>query len=122
MVTKYQISNYEFGKTVERINGTTILSAKVAIPKLMTNMSMGLYNTKKVINQNLFINASDCRLKTPATVTCRGYCTLEKYSTEVINMSNKAVTGSTTYIPVGTKIMVEVLFEDTLNMHIIGKE
>lgn len=124
MVSKYQISNYEVAVTVEDIYGSTINKAKVAISKFMANMKTGNYETKKPINRNLFINASDCAIKPSAVINTRGYCTLEKYSTEVINLANKTSEDSNgnIYIPKGTKLLVEVLYEDKLNMHITGKE
>lgn len=125
MVDAYQINNYEYGKTVEnKIKGSTIRVAKLAIPKFMTSMEMGLYDTKVAVNGNVFVNAPECAVSTPVLINCRGYCTIEKYSTEVINLSNKAKKDKSggTYIPKGTKIMVEILYEDVLNMHIIGKD
>jgi hypothetical protein len=125
MVSEYKISNYEFGKIAdERIGGTTISKAKVIIPKLMTNMTTGLYEKKMVVNRNLFANAPDCKISVPATIQCQGYYTVEKYSTEIINLSNKAIKDGSgrTYIPKNTPVMLEVLYEDLLNIHLIGKE
>lgn len=124
MISEYKVSNYEYGKTVEeKIYGSTLVRAKVVIPKLMTNMNTGLYESKMVINKNLFINAPDCKITTPSTIKCKGYCTVEKYSNEVINMDSKTKTdGNGVYIPKDTPIMIEVLYEDLLNMHIVAKE
>lgn len=122
---KYEVSNYEFGKTLnKKIMGTTILRAKIGIPKLMTNMTMSEFDSKKNINKNLFINAPDCKISVPNTITTRGYCTIEKYKTEVINFSNKVKIddNGNKYIDKGTPVMIEVLYNDVLNMHITGKE
>lgn len=124
LVDNYQVSNYEFGRTLdEKIRGTSIVKAKVGIPKLMTNMTISSTDSKKLINKNLFVNASDCKIDVPNTITTRGYCTVEKYKTEVINFSNKAMEDELgKYIPKNTPVMIEVLYNDVLNMHIIGKE
>ena len=123
MTTSYEISNYEYGISLEDIKGTTTNMAKVVIPKYMTNMKTGLKQSKEIINKNLFVNASDCKIKVPTTIKTQGYITVSKYPNELLDFSNKVILDEkgNPYIPKDSTFIIEVLYEDVANMHLTGK-
>ena len=123
MTTSYEVSNYEYGISLEDIKGTTTTSIKAVIPKYMTNMKTGLKQSKEIINKNLFVNAADCKIKTPTTIKSQGYYTVWKYPNEILDFSNKVMLddNGNPYIPKDSTFIIEVLYEDVVNMHLTGK-
>ena len=123
MIQQYSVNNYEYGILVEPIDGDKLIEAKVGIKKLMPMMTINDKHKKEYINKNLFVNASDCKISVSNTIELQNYITLSKYvSDDPIPMKDKTVTeNGKKYIPSGEPIMIEVLYGDVKNMHLIRK-
>ena len=118
MYENYKVSNYEYCKNVEPIVGPGISKMKVEIPKYMTNMETGNWERTVSIKETMFVNAGDCRLRSLNTVREQGYYTIEKFPNETLDFTTKMKNG---IIPVGTRFLAEVLFEDMNLIRLTGK-
>lgn len=118
-VQDYSVSNYEYCKNVSPVDGNNIKTMDVIIPKYMTNMKTGKYKKKIIINRNLFINDSDCKINVSKTVTEQGYYTIGTYPNEKLDFSNKM--DSNGKIPPGTSFLLETMYEDPTTSKLTGK-
>lgn len=116
----YQVSNYEYCKNVEKIPTPHPTVIKAHIPKYMPNVSAGNWRQKVAISGNLFVNAPECAVNIPDTVTEQGYCTVKSYSNEVLDFTSK-YDKIRKCIPVGNTFLLEVMYEDPETIKLTGK-
>ena len=140
-VSNYNIDNYEYFVSVEPITIRHILAnqeivtpstIKGYVQKYMPNVKKGNWTSKRSINSSMLVNASDCSINLPKTVTEQGYITIPKYSNETPDLRNKAMLvdilnkGTRNEIkiyniPAGTKFMAEVVNGDPTTIKYTGK-
>jgi hypothetical protein len=121
-VTSYNIEDYEYFRNVEMIvpQPETI---RAYIPKYMPYIKEGTWQSNSLISLGTQMNAKDCKVSLPKTVTEQGFLTLTHYSNEHPDFTEKATEiapGVLRVLP-GSTFIAEILNNDPMSIKFTGK-
>lgn len=119
--SNYTIDEYEYFSNVEDIDPIPS-TIRAYFPKFMPQVTPGTWRKPMPINSGLLVNARECSVVLPTTVTEQGYYTLEHYSNERPNFTSKAtLKGGRFVVLKGNTFMAEVLYNDPTDIKFVGK-
>lgn len=114
-LTELEINQLEYCFLVADTHGNSS-TFPVHIPKIMPLVGMSDKKVKTVINNNILVNAADCKPQTASSYMTQGYYTIGRF--ENVNLSHK--TRIDGYITKGARFIAAVMDKNIRDMYITG--
>ncbi|MMZ42078.1 hypothetical protein D1872_35950 [compost metagenome] len=107
-----KLNTLEYCYTVDK-HGTGDDSFKVILPKVMPKISPSIKPVVSSYNNNIFVNAADCKPTTSPKITTQGFYTIKRFKN--VNLSHLP-----SPIPQGTRLISAIMDGNILDVHVTG--